>query len=80
METIIIECGKEVICDFCNKDYTNSNETGGALCGSSAVCPECTPRLIAKAKEYNEEHIIGPKCPEYLSFRDWVYTLRQQGY
>jgi hypothetical protein len=73
---IIIDIGNKVICDYCDKDYTNSNETGGFLFGSYATCPECAPRIIENARKYGEENHIRAICPPELSFRDWVYTLR----
>ena len=74
--TITVEPGKTVLCDFCDKDYTNSNAHGGILFQSKAVCPECTPKLLQDIEKYGEEDLIRARCPESLSFRDWVYTLR----
>lgn len=72
METIVLEVGNQVLCDLCNKDWTDSNTTGGFLRGSYAVCPDCAPDHRAKLKEFNEEHHIRAECPVFLSFADWV--------
>jgi len=32
-----IDFGNVVLCDLCNKDYSNSDEHGGFLFGNSAV-------------------------------------------
>ena len=45
MEIIICDPGDEVICDFCNDSYTESEETGGCSVGSYAICPQCAKKL-----------------------------------
>lgn len=34
----------DIICDLCNADHTHSEEMGGILIGSYALCPECAKR------------------------------------
>ena len=34
----------EVVCDFCNKDYTNSDRVGGYVIPGWAVCPDCASK------------------------------------
>jgi hypothetical protein len=77
MKKIIIDIKNKVVCDYCDKDYTHSNETGGFLFGSYATCPDCAPKIMVNIKNYGEEHYIKGFCPPQLSFRDWVYTLRE---
>ncbi len=72
MENITIDIGDTVLCDYCDKDYTNSNETGGILIGSYATCPSCVPRMMTKLIEYNEMHYIKAECPKNMPFADWV--------
>lgn len=60
----------EVICDFCNGDYSDSDELGGVLIGSYAVCPECaSPALQIRADEVSREG---------ESFKDFVLRIRQE--
>jgi hydrogenase maturation factor HypF (carbamoyltransferase family) len=68
--------GDIVLCDFCNDDYTVSDDTGGLIFGSKAVCPNCTPKLSADAKRYNEEHFIKARCKPDQSFADFVREFR----
>ena len=72
----VIDIGDTVVCDLCNTDFTASDESGGILFGSYAACPKCTPRLEADAQKYNEENNIVGRCPEGVSFADWVRGLR----
>jgi len=60
----------EVICDFCNGSYSDSDEQGGILIGSYAVCPECaSPALQIRADEVSREG---------ESFKDFVLRIRQE--
>ena len=75
--TIIeLEPGNVVLCDLCNDDFTDSDEQGGFLFSSTAVCPHCAPDFLKGVKKCDEEQYIKERCPEDVSFRDWVYTLR----
>jgi hydrogenase maturation factor HypF (carbamoyltransferase family) len=75
-DVIEVDPGNVVVCDFCNKDYTNSTETGGFLFLSNAVCPDCAPRFEESAKKYNEEKYIVDRAKPKESFRDFVYRVR----
>jgi hypothetical protein len=68
--TDIIDIGDTVLCDFCNDDYTDSEEEGGILVGSYAVCPQCAPTI----DDTGDEPII--RCPAGMRFRAWVLRLR----
>ncbi len=70
----IIDIGDAVVCDFCNLDYTDSDEHGGVLVSSYAVCPRCAPTTIENAHKYNEP--VDAFCPEDKSFKEWVLELR----
>jgi len=72
MEIIEIDIGDRVVCDDCNKDYTDRQESGGILFQSKAICPNCTPKWKLSAEEYGEEHFIRAVCPPGKSFADWV--------
>lgn len=68
--------GDTVLCDLCNEDYTNSDEKGGFLFGSKAVCPKCAPEFLNSIKSYNEERYIRAQANPDESFRDFVYRIR----
>ena len=70
------DIGNTVLCDMCNKDWTNSKISGGFLFGSNAVCPDCSDRIRASALHYNELSYIKAECPKDMSFKDWVVSLR----
>lgn len=74
--TKVIDIGDTVLCDQCNKDYTNSDEKGGFLFGSHGVCPDCAPRMMKDIEKYHEEDYIKATCPEGMSFKDFVIKLR----
>lgn len=73
---IVIDPGNVVLCDYCNDEFTDSDETGGFLFGRKAVCPHCQERLMRDIKKYNEEHYIRGYCPEGISFADWIRSIR----
>ena len=75
-ETIFIDPGDVVLCDYCNGDFTNSDVIGGLLVGSDAVCPRCQPKTLARLKLYHEEQHIQGFCPENMSFANWVRSIR----
>ena len=70
---IVIDPGNGVICDWsCNGDWTDSDVSGGIQFGSKAVCPDCAPELEASARKNGEAQYIRGRCPEGMSFADWV--------
>lgn len=73
---IHVEPGEEVICDWCNANMTASVETGGMLFGTKGCCPKCTEAMLPKIKGYGEEHYIRARCPEGMSFADWIRSIR----
>jgi ssDNA-binding Zn-finger/Zn-ribbon topoisomerase 1 len=64
---IVVDCGPYVVCDFCNKEFTESEEVGGSAIGSWAICPECTKKLSEEPDQ---------RAAEGETFRDFVYRLR----
>lgn len=72
----VIDIGNSVVCDGCGNDYTESDESGGILFGSSAYCPGCAPGIEESARKYSEEENIGAVCPPGVSFREWVLAIR----
>ena len=69
--------GQIVLCDMCNKDYTNSDLVGGILYGTAAYCPECAPSILRNAKEFNEEQFINAVAGLGEQFRHFVYRIRR---
>jgi hypothetical protein len=67
-EIIFVDCGDDVLCDFCNGDYTKSEETGGCQVGSYAICPKCAKKL---------EAVPDQRAAKNETFRDFVYRLRR---
>lgn len=73
---LIKDMGDTVICDQCNEDYTNSDEEGGFIFGSHAYCPNCAKDSLPRIKSYGEEKFIKARCPEGMSFKDFVVAYR----
>jgi hypothetical protein len=71
-----IPVGRIVCCDSCGKDWTESPQTGGFLFLSKAICPDCAPDYEKEATQYGEQAFIRARCPERVSFADWVRELR----
>lgn len=71
-DIVYVDMGNMVVCDYCNKDYTNLKDEDGILFGANAVCPDCQKRVEESAKKYHEEHYIQARCPKGMSFADWV--------
>jgi len=69
--------GDTILCDLCNADYTDSDETGGMLFGSYGVCPKCMPTFMEGVNKYEEHHAIKSLCPPDMSHRDFIYAARR---
>jgi hypothetical protein len=76
MEEHIIDIGNTVLCDYCNRDFTESDETGDLLVGAEAVCPRCEPQVRERLKMYGEEGDIAAECPAGMSFWKFVLAIR----
>lgn len=74
---IVVDSGGIVLCDFCNDDFTNSDEIGGFLLQSKAVCPHCSEKIMNHIKKHNEDSFIKGFCPDFMSFADWIRSIRQ---
>ena len=72
MVQIIIDPGREVVCDLCNKDWTESTVSGGFLFESKGVCPDCAPGFLAEVKKFREEKFIRGVCQPTMSFANWI--------
>jgi len=72
----VIDPGNEVVCDTCGKDFTNSDARGGIYdLSAKAICPECAPRILASAEHYGELQYITARCPDGMTFADWVRNV-----
>ena len=76
MKNYSIDIGNTVLCDFCDKDYSDSDAIGGLLFESKAVCPECERKTRESIKNYNEEHFIRAEPKPGETFRDFVLRIR----
>lgn len=76
MNEEIIDIGEEVYCDNCNEDYSESEESGGILFQSKAICPKCAPSWLDRINFYGEGMYLNGRCPDDMSFKDWVLGLR----
>jgi len=74
--TITIDPGDVVLCDYCNKDYTDLKDCGGILFQSKAICPECAPKARERIAHYKEERFIRGECPKDMPFSNWVRSIR----
>lgn len=71
-----IPVGDTVVCDVCNKDYTESSEIGGFIFGSYGYCPSCARKSIKSIQGYGEENHIKAVCPDNQTFADFVREYR----
>lgn len=74
LHVLHVDMENRVVCDYCNDDFTNSDECGGFLFGSYATCPKCAPRILKDATKYDELNRITKTCPDGMSFREFVLT------
>lgn len=73
VKTIRIDPGTEVVCDLCNKDWTNRPESGGIYgLSTKAICPDCAPQVLKDAEEFGELKYVKARCPPDKSFANWV--------
>jgi predicted amidophosphoribosyltransferase len=66
--------GDDVVCDFCNADYSDSDECGGFIIGGWAACPQCAFEMSVRAAYYGEK--ADAVCPDGVSFADFVRQSR----
>jgi hypothetical protein len=71
-----IPLGRDVLCDIDSTDLTDDPRSGGFMFESKAVGPCCADRQMAIITHYGEERFIRARCPEGMSFADWVRELR----
>jgi hypothetical protein len=72
----VIPVGETVLCDFCDANLTADTRSGGYMFGSYAVGPCCAEKKLESIRGYGEEHLIRSRCPEGVSFADWIRDMR----
>jgi hypothetical protein len=72
----VIPVGETVLCDIDDTDLTADARSGGYLFGSYGVGPCCAERYMERIVSYGEERFIRGRCPEGVSFADWVRGMR----
>jgi hypothetical protein len=72
----VIPVGSTVLCDACDTDLTNDPRSGGYLFGSYGYGPCCAAKRLAVIRGYGEEWNIRARCPEGVSFADWIRGMR----
>lgn len=72
----VFDVGPQVVCDNCGADWTGRPESGGFLFVTKAICPTCAPVYERDIVRYGETRHIRQRCPEGLSFAQWVLQLR----
>lgn len=76
MAVEVFDMGRRVLCDSCDGDWTEREESGGILFVSKAICPECAPRWENSARAFGETGHIRARCVPGMAFSDWVRELR----
>ena len=71
-----IPVGRVVLCDIDDTDLSDDTRSGGFMFGSYAVGPCCAERYMESIRSYGEEWNIRARCPEGVSFADWVRDMR----
>ena len=79
-KVINIDPDDEVVCDLCNKSWKDDITEGGYVFSSKAVCPDCVDDFLIGVKKYNEEKYIKAKCPEGISFYNFILQYRKDTY
>lgn len=69
------EIGNSVKCDICNKDYTESNKSGGFIFKNRAYCSDCLGFKPLINEELQDQI---PTCSADMSFADFVRDYRKR--
>jgi hypothetical protein len=78
-EKVIQAADGTVICDLCDKEYTNSQRRGGFVMATYAVCPDCAPEIERGAINNNELNLITNRPVRGQSFADFCREIREKG-
>ena len=72
----VIPVGRTVLCDACDYDLTDDPRSGGFMFGSYGYGPCCAEERLVTIRGYGEEWNIRARCPEGVSFADWIRDTR----
>ena len=72
----VIPVGSTVLCDACDTDLTSDPRSGGFIFGSYGYGPCCAAERLESIKGYGEQSFIRARCPEGMSFADWIRFMR----
>ncbi len=78
-EKVIRAADRTVMCDLCDKEYTNSQRRGGFIMATYAVCPDCAPEIERAAIKNNELNLIAHHPARGQSFADFCREIRDKG-
>ena len=65
-----------MLCDACDTDLTSDPRSGGYLFGSYGYGPCCAAERLVTIRGYGESGSIRARCPEGVSFADWIRGMR----
>lgn len=71
-----VPLGRRVICDRCDKDWTDRTDAGGFIFCSSAYCPNCAGQMLTSIVRHKEEHFIRAEAKPGEAFADFVRRYR----
>lgn len=70
---------EKVYCDPCGKDFSDLPDQGGFIVGLTAYGPCCAEAMLGNLTLHHEEHLIKAKCPQGMSFKDWIINQVRYG-
>lgn len=73
---VSIPVGRTVLCDLDDTDLTDDPRSGGYMFTSYGVGPCCAERMLVSIRGHGEEHFIRARCPEGMSYADWIRSMR----
>jgi hypothetical protein len=74
-----VPVGPLVLCDIDSTDLTSDPRSGGFIFSSYGIGPCCAERFLETARANHEEHLIQSRCPEGMSYADWIRSIRPAG-
>lgn len=78
MAIVSIDMSDRVLCDDCDRLFlADSQDVGGMLFESKALCPHCAPKWELSAKKYGEEHFIRDRARDGETFFAAVMRWRE---
>ena len=74
VRALVVDMGDVVVCDDCNRNWTDSDRSGGAVVSGQALCPKCFRRCKSRLKGVPAADLSI--CPPNVSFADHVRQFR----